>query len=119
VKDIRRIALPRGGETLVGGASAQTVDLIALIGAHLPWMGAMVVAVLRATLFLAFGSVVLPLTAVVMNTVSLAASFGTVTWIFQDGHLSSLLGSTLAWATSTSPSRWWERNGVRERPHRG
>src|SRR4029078_10470715 len=36
----------------------------------------------------------LPLKAVVMNTVSLVASFGVVTWIFQDGHLSGLLGFT-------------------------
>ncbi len=43
-------------------------------------------------LFVAFGSVVLPLKAVVMNVASLGASFGVVTWIFQDGHLSGLLG---------------------------
>ena len=94
VKDIRAIDVPGGGEALVGGPSAQTVDLIRSIGAHLPWMGAMVVVVMLVLLFLAFGSVVLPLKAVVMNTVSLAASFGIVTWIFQDGHLSGLLGFT-------------------------
>src|SRR3954464_3595665 len=57
-------------------------------------MGAMVVVVMLVLLFLAFGSVVLPLKAVVMKTVSLAASFGIVTWIFQEGHLSGLLGFT-------------------------
>ena len=40
VKDIRGVEVPGGGEALVGGASAQTVDLIDSIGAHLPWMGA-------------------------------------------------------------------------------
>jgi RND superfamily putative drug exporter len=94
VDDIRSVAAPGSGEALVGGPSAQTVDLINSIGAHLPWMGAMVVVVMLVLLFLAFGSVVLPLKAVVMNTVSLAASFGIVTWIFQDGHLSGLLGFT-------------------------
>jgi RND superfamily putative drug exporter len=94
VKDIRGVVVPGDGETLVGGPSAQTVDLIKSIAAHLPWMGAMVVVVMFVLLFLAFGSVVLPLKAVVMNTISLAASFGIVTWIFQDGHLSGLLGFT-------------------------
>jgi RND superfamily putative drug exporter len=94
VEDIRSVAVPGGGQALVGGASAQTVDLVASIGAHLPWMAAMVVVVMLVLLFLAFGSVVLPLKAVAMNTVSLAASFGIVTWIFQDGHLSGLLGFT-------------------------
>ena len=45
-------------------------------------------------LFLAFGSVVLPLKAVLMNVLSLSASFGALVWIFQDGHLAGLLGFT-------------------------
>ena len=45
-------------------------------------------------LFLAFGSLVLPVKAVLMNLLSIGASFGVVTWIFQDGHLSGLLGFT-------------------------
>jgi trehalose monomycolate/heme transporter len=43
-------------------------------------------------LFLAFGSVILPIKAVVMNVLSLSASFGALVWIFQDGHLSGVLG---------------------------
>ena len=57
-------------------------------------MGSFVVAIMLVLLFVAFGSVVLPLKAIVMNAVSLGASFGVVTWIFQDGHLSGLLGFT-------------------------
>jgi RND superfamily putative drug exporter len=45
-------------------------------------------------LFLAFGSLVLPLEAIVMNILSLSAMYGVVTWIFQDGHLSGLLHFT-------------------------
>jgi trehalose monomycolate/heme transporter len=45
-------------------------------------------------LFLAFGSVVLPVKAIVMNLLSLAATFGVVVWIFQEGHLSGLLQFT-------------------------
>jgi len=43
-------------------------------------------------LFLAFGSVVLPIKAVVMNVLSLLASFGALVWIFQEGNLAGLLG---------------------------
>jgi RND superfamily putative drug exporter len=94
IRDLRAINPGTGVSALVGGASASAVDLIDSIGAHLPWMGLFVVAVMLVLLFVAFGSVVLPLKAVVMNAVSLGASFGVVTWIFQDGHLSGLLGFT-------------------------
>jgi RND superfamily putative drug exporter len=57
-------------------------------------MGLFVVGVTLVLLFLAFGSVVLPVKAVVMNVLSLSASFGALIWIFQDGNLSSLLGFT-------------------------
>jgi trehalose monomycolate/heme transporter len=94
VKDLRAVHPGTGVSALVGGASASAVDLIDSIGAHLPWMGLFVVAVMLVLLFVAFGSLVLPLKAVVMNAVSLGASFGVVTWIFQDGHLSGLFGFT-------------------------
>ncbi len=91
VKDLRAVEPPEG-EVLVGGLTADTVDLIDSVGDHLPWMGLIVVGVMLALLFLAFGSLVLPLKAVAMNAVSITASFGVVTWIFQEGHLSDLLG---------------------------
>ncbi|WP_036565582.1 MMPL family transporter [Nocardioides halotolerans] len=85
---------PASGEVLVGGLSADTVDLIDSVGAHLPWMGLIVALVMLVLLFVAFGSLVLPVKAVVMNLFSITASFGVVTWIFSDGHLSDLLGFT-------------------------
>ena len=91
VRDLRTVD-PPAGEALVGGLSADTVDLVASVGRHLPWMGLIVVAVMLVLLFLAFGSLVLPVKAVVMNIVSITAAFGVVTWIFADGHLSGLLG---------------------------
>jgi uncharacterized membrane protein YdfJ with MMPL/SSD domain len=93
-RDLRAVSPGAGVSALVGGASASAVDLVDSIGAHLPWMGVFVVAVMLVLLFVAFGSVTLPIKAVVMNAVSLGASFGVVTWIFQDGHLSGLLGFT-------------------------
>jgi len=92
VRDLRSVDPGTGVSALVGGSSASAVDLIDSIGARLPWMGAFVVSVMLVLLFVAFGSLVLPLKAVVMNALSLGASFGVVTWIFQDGHLSGFLG---------------------------
>jgi RND superfamily putative drug exporter len=82
---------PGSGTALVGGLSANTVDLIDSVANHLPWMGLIVVGVMLVLLFLAFGSLVLPVKAVVMNMFSITASFGVITWIFADGHLSGLL----------------------------
>jgi trehalose monomycolate/heme transporter len=94
VRDLRAVDPGAGANALVGGFSAGAVDLIDSIGARLPWMGLFVVAVMLVLLFVAFGSVVLPLKAVVMSALSLTASFGVVTLIFQDGYLSGPLGFT-------------------------
>ncbi|KRF11983.1 MMPL family transporter [Nocardioides sp. Soil796] len=83
---------PGSGSVQVGGLSASTVDLLDSVGSHLPWMGLIVIGVMLLLLFLAFGSVVLPVKAVVMNAISITASFGVVTWIFADGHLEGPLG---------------------------
>jgi trehalose monomycolate/heme transporter len=93
VRALREID-PATGTALVGGPSAATVDLIASVGDHLVWMGLIIVGVMLVLLFLAFGSVVLPIKAVVMNLVSITAAFGVVTWIFSDGNLSETLGFT-------------------------
>jgi len=103
VEDIRALE-PASGEVLVGGQSAATVDLIDSVGSHLPMMGLIVAGVMLVLLFLAFGSLVLPVKAVVMNLFSITASFGVVTWIFADGHLSGLLGfSPQGFLDATNP----------------
>ena len=84
---------PAGAEVLVGGRAAE-LRPARQPRPTLPWMALFVVGVTLVLLFLAFGSVVLPLKAVVMNVLSLSASFGALVWIFQDGHLSGLLGFT-------------------------
>lgn len=94
VTTIRAVQTPPGSTALVGGPTADAVDLIDSIGDRLPWMALTVALVMLVLLFVAFGSIVLPLKAIVMNAVSIAASFGVVTWIFQEGHLSGLLGFT-------------------------
>jgi trehalose monomycolate/heme transporter len=57
-----------------------------------PWAVVIVVGVTAAVLFLTFGSIFLPLKAVLMSLLSITASFGALVWIFQDGNLSGLLG---------------------------
>ncbi|MEN3358292.1 MAG: trehalose monomycolate/heme transporter, partial [Mycobacteriales bacterium] len=91
---IRALPAPAGGTVLVGGQTAELVDLLHSVGSRLPWMGLLVLAATIVLLFLAFGSVVLPVKAVLMNVLSLSASFGALVWIFQDGHLSGLLNFT-------------------------
>jgi putative drug exporter of the RND superfamily len=90
-----------GGQVLVGGATAVDVDVINFIVDRTPWAVATVVIVTYILLFLLTGSVVLPLKAVVLNFLSIGASFGALVWIFQQGHLASLLGFT---AQSIDPS---------------
>jgi uncharacterized membrane protein YdfJ with MMPL/SSD domain len=94
VGDIRALDPPAGGAVLVGGATAELVDLLDSVGGLLPWMALIVVGTSFVLLFLAFGSVVLPVKAVLMNVLSLSASFGAMVWIFQDGNLSGLLSFT-------------------------
>jgi RND superfamily putative drug exporter len=94
VRAIRAVDPGHGTDALVGGPTAQAVDLIGSIGAHLPWMALVAAAVMLVLLFVAFGSVVLPFKAIAMNALSIGASFGVVTWVFQEGHLSGPLGFT-------------------------
>ena len=90
----RDVAAPPGATAQVGGQTAALADQLSSIGHTLPWMALAVVIATFLLLFLAFGSLVLPLEAIVANILSLSAMYGVVTWIFQDGHLSGLLGFT-------------------------
>ncbi len=94
VAQVRDVPAPAGARVYVGGPSAQLVDELSSLGRTLPWMALVVAAATIAALFLAFGSVVLPVKAIVMNVLSLSAMYGVVVWIFQEGHLSGLLQFT-------------------------
>ncbi|MFJ3779098.1 MMPL family transporter [Streptomyces sp. NPDC090075] len=94
VSRIRAVPAPPGGEVLVGGQTAQLADQLDAVGHLLPWMALIIGGAGFVLLFLAFGSVVLPVKAIVMNVLSLGASFGALVLIFQDGHLSGLLHFT-------------------------
>jgi uncharacterized membrane protein YdfJ with MMPL/SSD domain len=94
VTAVRAVPPPAGGHAYVGGVTAQLVDELSSLGHTLPWMALIMCLATFVLLFLAFGSVVLPLKAIVMNVLSLSATFGVIVWIFQEGHLSGLLGFT-------------------------
>ncbi len=95
VRSVRAVPVPDGVEVLVGGAAAEEVDTLASLGDRLPWAAGFVVVVTMLLLFLAFGSVLLPVKAVLMTGLSLGAMFGALVWVFQDGHLASFFGVTL------------------------
>ncbi|PSK98198.1 RND superfamily putative drug exporter [Murinocardiopsis flavida] len=93
VRDVRSGAAPEGAdEVLVGGVAAMQIDNVAGIVGAVPAVLAFVVTATLLLLFLAFGSVVLPVKAVLMGALSLGASLGVVIWGFQEGHLGGLLG---------------------------
>jgi RND superfamily putative drug exporter len=94
VGDIRALPGPDHVGTLVGGRTAELVDAKRSIGAHLPWALLIVVVATFALLFLFTGSVIQPVRALIINGLSLSAALGVMTWIFQGGHLTSLLDAT-------------------------
>ncbi|MEO3782211.1 MMPL family transporter [Actinocorallia sp. B10E7] len=93
VREVR--AVPAPGDTYVGGATATLEDQLASLGDNLVPLALFVGIATFILLFLAFGSLVLPLKAILMNLLSLTATFGAIVWIFQDGHFSGLLDFTV------------------------
>ncbi|GAA2524466.1 membrane protein [Winogradskya humida] len=94
VRAIRALPAPAGTTVLVGGAAAALIDGNDAIIGTLPWAALWIALTTLILLFLFTGSVVLPVKALVLNVLSLSAVFGVLVWIFQDGHLSGLLGFT-------------------------
>lgn len=97
-------AVPAPGPTLFGGGAAINADALDSLGKRLPLAIALIALATFVVLFLFTGSLILPLKAIVLNILSLAAAFGAMVWIFQDGHLSGLLGFTpVGYMTPTMP----------------
>ncbi len=78
--------------TWVTGPTAGLIDFSAALAADAPGAVAVVILATFVLLFLLTGSVLIPIKALIMNVISLGASLGVVVWIFQEGHLESLLG---------------------------
>ncbi len=92
VRDIRAIDTPV--RVQVGGSSAELLDLKASLTDHIPLALALVVGATLVLMFLMTGSVVLPFKALVMNMLTISASFGILVLIFQDGRFETLLDYT-------------------------
>ena len=101
VADIRAIDSPFA-ETLVGGASAALVDSKQAIFSLVPWAAAIIVVATFVLLFVMFGSVLVPVKAIILNALSLTATFGLMVWVFQDGNGAGLLGFTPTGLTDIS-----------------
>src|SRR5229473_2177752 len=85
---------PAGGKLLVTGQTAFDLDTIDFLARHSVTAIAFVITMTLLALFLLLRSIVLPIKAVVMNLFSIAASFGALVWIFEQGHFSALLNFT-------------------------
>jgi RND superfamily putative drug exporter len=92
VTEIRDLDLPI--DVAVEGQAAGLVDSKAAIGRSLPWAIAIIIIATFVLLFMMAGSLLVPLKALILNFLSLTATFGAMVWIFQDGNLSDPLGFT-------------------------
>ena len=93
VRRLRDGGFPTGAFTVqVGGGTAVTVELVDAIQARAPLAVGFVILVTYLVLFWLLGSLLLPLKAILMNLLSITASYGVLVWVFQDGHLAGQLG---------------------------
>jgi RND superfamily putative drug exporter len=88
----RTVGKLRGVQSPVTGETAGDVDFTAATRSHMPIVFAFVLGLAFVLLLLTFRSIVIPLKAIALNLLSVGAAYGVLVWIFQDGHLQSLLG---------------------------
>jgi len=103
VHAIQKLPPPADGVLLLGGQTALDVDVLEFIEQHAPRALALVIAATLVILFFALGSVLLPIKAVLMNLLSISASFGALVFVFQEGHGRSILRFTPALTEPTLP----------------
>lgn len=85
VKDV-----PAPWDVRFTGQTAISNDSLRALGAAMPYAIGLIALATFIVLFLFTGSIVLPIKALVLNTLSLSATFGAMVWVFQEGHLGSL-----------------------------
>ena len=91
VRSVRAVPLPPGSAALVGGDTAELVDRLHSLRVHAPVAGAVIVIATFILLFFLLSSLVVPAKAVILNILSLSASFGLMAYLFQEGHGEKLL----------------------------
>ncbi|MGB3885181.1 MMPL family transporter [Gordonia sp. (in: high G+C Gram-positive bacteria)] len=103
VHALRDVPVPTGSTVQLTGLAALNVDVVNSLYKYLPWVLGVIAILTYVLLFLFTGSVVLPLKALVMNVLSLSATFGAMVWIFQDGHLGGLGTTSTGYLVATMP----------------
>ncbi len=104
VDEIRAFSPSGSNDVHVGGGAALTNDLIRSLYGRFPIIAAIVIILTFVSLMVLFRSIVIPLKAVVLNVLSILASFGALVWVFQQGYLSGVLGfESLGFIEATSP----------------
>jgi RND superfamily putative drug exporter len=91
VPAVRAVSI-EGVTTQVGGLAAQGRDFMTSQSETIPYAIALTLGASAVILFLLFGSVVIPIKAVIMTLLSITASFGALVFIFQDGNFADVLG---------------------------
>ena len=97
INEVRAIETPL--EVLVGGVAADYADTQDGIATTLPWVVLWITITVLILLFLFTGSLLLPLKAIILNYVSLAATMGVLTWVFIDGNFNFLTGDFIKTGT--------------------
>lgn len=90
IKQLRNLNAPEG--TLIGGRAADYADTQGAIANRLPLVAGWIVLTILILLFAFTGSIILPIKAVLLNFLSLAATIGVLTWVFVEGNLQSIVG---------------------------
>jgi RND superfamily putative drug exporter len=104
VQAIRGTPPPDGMRVLVDGGTAGIIDYVNTLYGAFPWALLLVALITYVALALLFRSLVLPLKALIMNMLSIVASYGALVYIFQEGHFSGLLNFTpLGYVEASSP----------------
>jgi RND superfamily putative drug exporter len=104
VRQVRAIKTPAGFAPLVDGVTPGQMDQLVSLGATLPYALAVIAIAVFVLLFLMTGSLLMPVKAIILNMLSLSATFGALVWIFQDGHLQNVLHfQSLGSLDSTQP----------------
>ena len=100
---LREVPAPAGTEVDFTGMAAMNYDVVESLFAYLPWVLLVIAVLTYLLLFLFSGSVLLPLKALILNILSLSATFGAMVWIFQDGHLAALGTTPTGYLVATMP----------------
>ena len=98
VRQIRTTIVPEvfgglsGVRALVTGEAAYTLDIVTFYANGMPLVMAFVLTLSFLLLLVAFRSIVIPIKAILLNLLSTGAAYGVLVWVFQDGHLTDVLG---------------------------